>query len=327
MRTAFGFKIRYMIRYKIILKILISLIFIIYIGFKADLRLLAETVSSVSLKHYFISFVILMVNSVVLAQKYKIVMQPSGIYQPLTELVKINFICRFYSMFLTTAIGQSVIRWHLSTKHQEGRLKFIAVMFFERSTFFFALFSAVFLSFIVAPGLNVKLFSVYIYPLLAAGLSILFLFYLYLNTPPLNRLINRILPDSKKKTDNLLIHNLFGFIETFSIYHNRFKLLMIGLGLAFIWHFLFLLRVYLLVLSVDVQLSFIHIMWMASLALLIQVLPISLNGIGLSEAAYAFLFRIQNLPPEAGVSIGILLFSQMFFISVMGGMVHLFSKE
>ena len=83
-------------RYKIIIKILISFIFIAYIFFNIDLGLLAETVSSVRLKYYFIAFVILIINSVVLAQKYKIVMQPSGIYQPLTELVKINFICRFY---------------------------------------------------------------------------------------------------------------------------------------------------------------------------------------------------------------------------------------
>ena len=314
-------------RYKIIIKILISFIFIAYIFFNIDLGLLAETVSSVRLKYYFIAFVILIINSVVLAQKYKIVMQPSGIYQPLTELVKINFICRFYSMFLTTVVGQSVIRWHLSTKHQEGRLKFITVMVFERSTFFFALFSAVLISFFVEPGLNVKIIAGYIYPLLAAGVFILLFFYFYLNWTPLYHLINSILPDNKKNIDNVLINNLYGFIGTFSTYRKQLKTLIIGLSLAFMWHFLFLLRVYLLVCSVQVPLSFIHIMWMASLALLIQVLPISFNGIGLREAAYAFLFRIQDLPPEAGVLIGILLFSQMFFMSAIGGVLHLFSKE
>lgn len=314
-------------RYKIIIKIIISFIFIAYIVYKIDLKLLAETVLSVNLKYYFISFVILIINSVVLAQKYKIVMQPSGIYQPLTELVKINFICRFYSMFLTTAVGQSVIRWHLSTKHQEGRLKFITVMIFERSTFFFALFSTVLVSFLIAPSLNDKIIAGYTYPLLAAGLFILLIFYLYLNYSPFYHLINSILPNSKKHIDNVLMSNLNGFIRTFSTYHKQLKTLIIGLSLAFLWHFLFLLKVYLLAFSVNVQLSFVHIMWMASLALLIQVLPISLNGIGLREAVYALLFRIQDLPPEAGVLLGILLFSQMFFMSVMGGVLHLFSKE
>lgn len=314
-------------RFKIIIKIVISFIFIAYIIFKIDLGLLTETVLSVRLSHYFISFFIFMMNSVVLALKYKIVMQPSGIHQPLAELVKINFICRFYSMFLTTAVGQGVIRWHLSTKHQEGRLKFITVMVFERSTFFFALFTAAFISFLVVPDRNVKIISGYMYPLLAAGLFIILLFYLYLNYSPLYHQIGRVLPGSKQYANNALISYLYAFIETFSIYKNQITALMISLVLALMSHLLFLIRVYLLVISIQVQLSFINVVWMASLALLVQVLPISLNGIGLREAAYAFLFRIQELPPEEGVLIGILLFSQMFFMSVIGGMLHQFSKE
>jgi len=317
----------YLIRYKIIIKIVISSIFIAYIIFKIDIALLAETVLSVNPKYYLISFIIVILNSVVLAQKYKTVMYPSGIYQPLIELIKINFICRFYSMFLTTAVGQSVIRWHFSTKNQEGRLKFIAVMVFERSTFFFALFLAVLISFFVVPSSNVTIIANYIYPLLSAGLFVILLFYLYLNYSPLYHLINRILPDSKKNINNALINNLYGTISTFSTYHKQGQLLIISLCLAFGWHFLFLVRVYLLVLSVQVPLSFMHVAWMASLVLLIQVLPISLNGIGVREAAYAFLFKILDLPPEPGVLLGILLFSQMFLISAIGGGLHLFSKE
>lgn len=317
----------YLIRYKIIIKIVISFVFIAYIIFKIDLALLAEAVLSVKPKYYLISFIIVILNSVVLAQKYKIVMQPSGIYQPLTELVKINFICRFYSMFLTTAVGQSVIRWHFSTKNQKGRLKFIGVMVFERATFFFALLLAVLISFWVVPSPKVKIIAGYLYPLIAAGMFVLFLFYLYLNYSPLYHQINRILPDSNKNIDNLLISNLYGSIRTFSIYYKQGKLLIVCLCLAFMWHFFFLLRVYLLVLSVQVPLSFLNITWMASLVLLIQVLPISFNGIGIREASYAFLFRVQDLPFEAGVLIGILLFSQVFLISAIGGMLHLFSKE
>ena len=314
-------------RYKILIKFVISFIFIAYIIFKIDFGLLAESVSSVRPFYYLVSFIIVMANSVVLAQKYKIVMAPSGIYQPLSELVKINFICRFYSMFLTTAVGQSVIRWHLSTKHQKGRLRFVAVMVFERSTFFFALFWAVLISFLVAPDLNAKIMTAYIYPLLAAGLVILSSFYLYLNCPPVDRLINGILLGGKTKSDRSRVGTLYDFVRMFSMYRRQGKTLGVSLCLAFMWHFFFILRVYLLAVSMQVPLSFIDIMWMASVVLLIQVLPISFNGIGLREASYAFLFRIQDLPAEAGVLIGILLFSQLFFISVIGGILHLFSKE
>jgi len=66
---------------------------------------------------------------------------------------------------------------------------------------------------------------------------------------------------------------------------------------------------------------------MASLVLLVQVLPISISGIGLRETAYAFLFEIQDLSPEKGVLLGIVLFSQMLFTSSIGGALHLLSKE
>ena len=312
---------------KIIIKIGFSILFLTYIIAKIDLRLFAETISTIRLDYYFISFIIAIFNSVVLAQKYKIVMRPSGIYQPLTNLVKINFICRFYSMFLTSAVGQSVIRWHLSTKHQEGRLQFIIVMIFERSSFFFALFSAVLISFPLVSDINETIIAGYIYPLLAAGLVMLSLFYLYLILAPIYNRINRILLNGKKNINSAWISNVYDFIRTFSIYHNKKKTLITSLGLAFVGHFLFLLRVYLLVFSVQVSLSFLQIMWMASLVLLIQVLPISLNGIGLREASYAFLFRIQDLPSESGVLIGILIFSQMFVMSFLGGILHLSSKD
>lgn len=314
-------------RYKILIKIVISGIFLAYISFKVDLNLVAEAVLAIQLEYYFIAFIVIILNSIVLAQKYKTVMKPSGIYQPLTELVKINFICRFYSMFLTAVVGQSVIRWHFSTKNQKGRLKFIAVMVFERSTFFFALFLAVAISFLLVPDPNVTIIAGYIYPLLATGLFLLFLFYFYLNYSPFYRLINRILPDSKKNIDNASINIIYGSIRMFSTYHNQGKLLISALSLALIWHFFFILRVYLLALSAKVPLGFMHLAWMASLVLLIQVLPISLNGLGVRETAYAFLFRLLDLPPESGVLIGILLFSQMFLMSAIGGVLHLFSKD
>ncbi|MCK4786260.1 MAG: flippase-like domain-containing protein, partial [Desulfobacteraceae bacterium] len=113
----------------------------------------------------------------------------------------------------------------------------------------------------------------------------------------------------------------------FSIYHKKTKILISSLALSFVWQLLFLVRVHLLVVSTDVPLDFVELSWIASLVLLVQALPISLSGIGLRETAYAFLFRTQGLPPEKGVLIGILIFSQMLLISAIGGILQLLSRE
>ncbi|MBW1849797.1 MAG: UPF0104 family protein, partial [Deltaproteobacteria bacterium] len=72
---------------------------------------------------------------------------------------------------------------------------------------------------------------------------------------------------------------------------------------------------------------FPHLAWIASSVLLLQMFPISLNGIGIRETAYAFLFRLHDLPPEKGVLIGMLLFSQVLLMSIIGGIFHLVSRE
>jgi hypothetical protein len=65
-------------------------------------------------------------------------------------------------------------------------------------------------------------------------------------------------------------------------------------------------------------------MWIGSLVLLLQTIPISFAGIGLREGAYAYLFTFFNLPPEKGVLIGIFFFSQMLIIAFVGGILEFF---
>jgi uncharacterized protein (TIRG00374 family) len=230
-------------------------------------------------------------------------------------------------MFLTTVIGQSVIRWHISTKNQEGRLKFIAVMFFERSSFLFALFFAVLISLSFVKNPAFKEIKNSILPLATAGLFGLSFYSLYLNCSFLYDSINRITSYLSKKFNSEIMMKFFESISIFSIYYKKKKIMVSGLCLAFVWHLLFLVRVYLLIISTEVSLSFIQLSWMASLVLLLQILPVTLNGIGLRETSYAYLFKIQNLPPEKGIFLGILLLSQMILMASIGGFLHLLSRE
>ena len=50
------------------------------------------------------------------------------------------------------------------------------------------------------------------------------------------------------------------------------------------------------------------------------------HDIGLRESAYAYLLSFFNLPPEKGVLIGILFFSQMLIIACVGGVLEFFER-
>lgn len=312
--------------YRLLLKIAVSLFFLCAVLAKVDLAALRRAFLSVDIGFYLLSFGILVLNSFILAQKYKIVMKPSGIYQPFFTLVKINFICRFYSMFLTSAMGQGVVRWYISTKNQEGRAKFIAVMAFERSSFLFALFTTVFLAMLLVPGFDQSTVRGSIYGLMSGVLLAISLFYLYLNWPAFHVKFETFVSGFYGKKHKIF-DKLIEFFRLFTIFYQDRGTLTASLVVAFIWHLFFLLRVYFIAASLQVPLPFVELSWMASLVLLLQVLPVTLNGIGIRETAYAFLFRLQGLPPEKGVLLGLLLFSQMLLMSIIGGMLYFFSKD
>jgi uncharacterized protein (TIRG00374 family) len=122
-----------------------------------------------------------------------------------------------------------------------------------------------------------------------------------------------------------LVKRSFASLD-FTVFY-RYDKVLLTVFLALIWHLLFLLRVYALFLSLEVPLDFIDATWMASLVLLVQVIPVSFSGIGVRETAYAYLFKMQNLPLEQGALIGILFFSQMLFMSLIGGVLELSSKD
>ena len=91
--------------------------------------------------------------------------------------------------------------------------------------------------------------------------------------------------------------------------------------LSIIWQISFICRLLILIKAASVPLGVMDITWIGSLVLLLQTIPISFAGIGLREGAYAYLFTLLGLPPEKGVLIGILFFSQMLIIASVGGVL------
>jgi uncharacterized protein (TIRG00374 family) len=227
-------------------------------------------------------------------------------------------------MFLTTAVGHGIVRWYKVTKNQNERSKFISVMILERLTFLLAIFCATIFSISVLSNPELKAIEQRILPILWVGLAALsFSFFCFLYSPFYD-VVNRVLLWVTTKLPSS-IQRLSGAFN-FSVSYG-YERILLGVLLAFIWQLFFLLRVYSLFLSLEVPLSFLDVTWMASLVLLVQVVPISFSGIGVRETAYAYLFKIQSLPPETGALIGILFFSQMIFMSLIGGVLELSSKN
>jgi uncharacterized membrane protein YbhN (UPF0104 family) len=237
------------------------------------------------------------------------------------SLIKINLISRFYALFIPTAMGREAVRWYKVTKNQSGRLLFLASTIFERSLFILVLilFGTIPLFFY---SLNAEIVSlrIKILPILILSLIIICSCIVYFIVPNFRYFFNFIIIRiSQKRFKNIEFN---AFKDNFALREQSYCLYFHVFILGIIWQVVFIIRLFALFKAAALPLTFIDVTWMGSLVLLLQVLPISFAGIGMREGAYAYLFTLFNLPPEKGVLIGILFFSQMLILAGIGGLLE-----
>ena len=100
--------------------------------------------------------------------------------------------------------------------------------------------------------------------------------------------------------------------------------LLISAILTCFGYLTFFLQSYLLLLSMNLSLSFLTIILFMSISNLISFIPISISGLGTRDATLIYLFSIMNLIPEHAVAYSMLVFLT-FFISggIMGAVAWL----
>ena len=308
---------------KISLKIIISCIFAGYLIFKVDLLLLFKAIGSTDVRLYLISSLLAVFSSIIVALKYYYLIRGSLIEHSLAALVKINFMTRFYALFLPSAVGREAIRWIKVTYNQKDKAFFLASIIFERLTFIFVLLLCGLIPlFFYKSNPEIVHLRMKILPAGAIGLgvvSILILFYIF---QPIRSLINPLLVTVLQKMQKII--DVDAHFEKDSFKSMNSKLFFYMVGLSLIWQIFFICRLLILIRATSVPLSFMDITWIGSLVLLLQTIPISFAGIGLREGAYAYLFVLFNLPPEKGVLIGLLFFTQMLIIAFVGGICEFF---
>jgi len=313
-------------RYKPIIKIAISAAFIAAVISKVDLQAILSALAAISPVYYWASFFLLLLNSLVLAGKFRLLLVPSGIQQSLAALFRINLLCRFYAFFLTPAVGQGLVRWLTTTKAKDDRGRFITVMALERASFLFVLCLVVLLLQLALASPETDRLRPLVIPLALGGLAATGAILTYLFSPRVNAAFNALIGRIPKLNALPFAGRIARPDHFVNFYLSRLSVLAVCLAVALLWHLVYLLRVYLLATAIDTPLDFLQLGWMASIVLLLQMIPITLNGIGLRESAYAFLFSLASLPAEKGVLLGLLFLTQMLIVAAIGGIVAFFER-
>jgi len=307
---------------KFIFKSSVSCLVVFYLALTIDWASLGHTIKRGHPGYYTLSLIVIFLSTGFLAAKCRLLIEGSSIRHSFLSLVKINIVSRFYSLFLPPAVGPEMVRWFKITRNQPGKVFFMAASLFERAGFIFIslLAGAVFLYFSPSSQKITELQS-RLLPLLLLFMMLSLLLHAFFLSKSVHQLGHRILekliPPVGIKVRLLEWYSRF-FLD------NRSARLIVGItSLSIGWHLFFLVRNFLLFLALSIPLGFLDVAWISSLVFLLQLLPVSLAGIGVREGAFAYMFIQVGLPPEQGVAVGVLFFSQFLLVAALGGVLEL----
>jgi uncharacterized protein (TIRG00374 family) len=78
-----------------------------------------------------------------------------------------------------------------------------------------------------------------------------------------------------------------------------------------------------LAMAVNIHLSIFVIGWISSFVTIVQMIPISIAGLGVREISYAVLLRDYGISPEQAISFSITIFAVFVIVGLVGGLFEL----
>ena len=306
--------------FMILFKLATSCIFIGYVLLKIDWPTIFNSLKKIEFIYYFASFLLFFISIVLLGYRSYLFFKDTIISHSMISLTKFHFISFYYNLFATTG-GKEAIKWYKITRDKGGHTVYLASTIFERSIHIYVILLSILIPlFFYYTNTEIINFRNDILPILLILLICMTIIIAYFIIPAFQSFILnyfiKFVPNQGKR------QKFIQFLKNVSTGNRFLDFFTILLTLNILGQLIFYCRMFLLFQALGIHLGIISIIWMSSLVLLIQMLPISFSGIGVNESAYAYLFTLFNLPIEEGILISILLLSQRLIISMIGGILE-----
>jgi hypothetical protein len=146
--------------------------------------------------------------------------------------------------------------------------------------------------------------------------------YIVTNKQLLTRLLrpffNIFIPHHHKKTVSEYYHDFFSGLSVF--FQNK-KIFFLVIIVGILSWFPPIVYAWLLALSLGIGVEPAFFVLVIPIISLLDLLPISISGIGTRDAALIFLFGLQGIPPESAVAFSLLyLFMSYWLVALVGAL-------
>ena len=284
--------------------------------YKAPLREILAVLGTVRPGWLLAAFSLHAVGILASAYRWQILARAQGDEIPLPFLMKSYLVGTFFSNFLPSSYGGDIVRIWDGSRYSRSLVKSSAIVVVERATgiivlFLFALVGSVF-------RLDMANEVPVVWAALALGLAGLAAVALFF-TPVAERLLRR-LPDGRLV--GVLKEKVLAFRAVILEYRNH----KVPFFRASVWALVLqanvILYFYLIGRAFGLGIAFADYFIFVPIVLLVQAVPVTINGLGLREGSTIEIFKYYGIPAGTAVAFSLVDVAFRLILGAVGGIIY-----
>lgn len=289
-------------------KIVVSSLAIVYLAFRIDWGAFLQHLREMNLFFVTLSFATVIASIIVSGYKWYILCKLHGNVS-FHECFRWYYIGFFSNNFLPGSIGGDILRIFFASK-KLGSQQAIASVTVERLFAGIALLTCSVTGFIFfRAGGSVHL-------QILVFITILILVYSFIFAKPFQQIVKKLVGEK--------VAPFYETIETYKQHKGTLGKLII---LSFAFQLCYIFVSSFLFLALDVTVPFIAQVGFISLISILTMIPISINGIGVREGAYVFLFATLGVAESISLAVSLMFFVLVLIGTSIGGIIWTFEKN
>ena len=301
----------------ICLRVLVCIAILWFVISRVDLAEVYQLLTMVSFKVFALVFFIYLVAHFLFVLRWSKILQALQVNTNLRTLLRFQLVGLFFNLFSPTSVGGDVIKAYYVSKDTGKTGKAFLSVFFDR---YIGLLTIITFATLATLIVRLSINGVVVYHWVLLIFVVAILLSVLLSTDFAQRL-NKLL-----RTRLMSIQNIISLInESSKITLKNYPVMIWAflLSLGFLLLVIYINHIYASSIGcpIDIKDLFVFIPLIA----LATSLPISINGMGLREAAYIYLFSSIGFTDAEALSLALLNFAPLLFISLLGALVYVFA--
>jgi uncharacterized protein (TIRG00374 family) len=300
-----------------LLKLAVGSSLILILLSRVELEELWNTLRAVNLYYLALMFVLPHVTIGINSVKWQIFLRLLGLDPGFLRSYGLYLISSFFSNFLPTTVGGDAVRAYLLGSNSDKLPAVTAATIMERYVGLAAMVSLVPLVLLMPAATNNLPILWVLAPASLIGFVVVTAGLL---SPRLRKSMTRFFRFGRmervvtflRSTQSALAHTANSAGALLSTY---FLSLIFYVGAA--------LTVWAAVMSVNASVGVGYLIATVPVILLVGMLPISINGLGITEAGFAMFLQFVGVPPAESVAVGLLIRARILVTALIGGVLFL----